>query len=265
MFRFSLDHGWRIQIINVVAGNLADQDVDVIVLALDPDLEPYDRLSWEMKHMLRGRFEFNPSDFPPLDVPAEVLSELGLKGTRLRMVHLDPFSNLADQLPDVSESSILTAFTSILQNAYTDEPETYAMPALGLNYNNWSVRLVAKLAMEGYFIVGGAKEITFCLPTEWEARIFGKTVDHLLTSGKYLAKKDLVDLTISSEPGIGNGRVSSKGQEAPDCPSCGQKMLPITYGLPTQEDFEDPSFYSGGCVIMEDNPEWGCRGCGREI
>jgi len=46
-----------------------------------------------------------------------------------------------------------------------------------------------------------------------------------------------------------------------NCPKCGNQAIPITYGLPTEEDFNDPSFYSGGCIIMPDQPEWACTDC----
>jgi hypothetical protein len=46
-----------------------------------------------------------------------------------------------------------------------------------------------------------------------------------------------------------------------NCPRCGNPALSITYGLPTEEDFNDPSFYSGGCIIMPDQPDWACPDC----
>lgn len=57
----------------------------------------------------------------------------------------------------------------------------------------------------------------------------------------------------------------TKEVEAPACPTCGQQALPITYGLPLEEDLNDPNFYSGGCIITEDQPNWACRECGIEF
>lgn len=45
------------------------------------------------------------------------------------------------------------------------------------------------------------------------------------------------------------------------CPECGGVAVPIIYGLPTAEDFNDPTFYSGGCIIMPDQPNWACPDC----
>lgn len=49
--------------------------------------------------------------------------------------------------------------------------------------------------------------------------------------------------------------------EAPNCPNCDKPALPIVYGLPREEDFNDPDFYSGGCIIMPDQPNWACLEC----
>ena len=49
------------------------------------------------------------------------------------------------------------------------------------------------------------------------------------------------------------------------CPQCSSPAIPITYGLPTQADFEDPTFYSGGCIVIEGQPNWACRECGIEF
>jgi len=47
----------------------------------------------------------------------------------------------------------------------------------------------------------------------------------------------------------------------PNCPNCGKPSLPIIYGLPTEEDFNTPNFYSGGCIIMPDQANWACPDC----
>ena len=47
----------------------------------------------------------------------------------------------------------------------------------------------------------------------------------------------------------------------PNCPNCGQPALPIVYGLPREEDVNDPNFYSGGCIIMPNQPNWACAEC----
>ena len=49
------------------------------------------------------------------------------------------------------------------------------------------------------------------------------------------------------------------------CPSCDSKnVVPIAYGLPGDEMREDAikgKIHLGGCMIMDDNPEWYCKAC----
>lgn len=49
------------------------------------------------------------------------------------------------------------------------------------------------------------------------------------------------------------------------CPQCSGPAIPITYGLPTETDFDDPTFYSGGCIVFEGQSNWACRKCGIEF
>jgi hypothetical protein len=49
------------------------------------------------------------------------------------------------------------------------------------------------------------------------------------------------------------------------CEKCKGKVLPITYGLPLEEDYNNPDFISGGCVIMEDSPTHQCVDCGSQF
>lgn len=49
------------------------------------------------------------------------------------------------------------------------------------------------------------------------------------------------------------------------CAACLVLLKPIVYGLPTEEDFNDPNFYSGGCMIMPNSPDYICPSCGAEF
>lgn len=49
------------------------------------------------------------------------------------------------------------------------------------------------------------------------------------------------------------------------CPNCGAPALAITYGLPTPQAIDDPTFYSGGCLMDVNNPNWACRECELEF
>jgi rubrerythrin len=50
-----------------------------------------------------------------------------------------------------------------------------------------------------------------------------------------------------------------------ECPVCKGKVLPIIYGLPTEEMGEkarNGEVILGGCIITEFSPSWHCPTCG---
>ncbi len=52
-----------------------------------------------------------------------------------------------------------------------------------------------------------------------------------------------------------------------DCPKCKSKnVLPFLYGYLTPEAQKETNkkFISGGCVISENNPSWGCKDCNHQ-
>ena len=51
-----------------------------------------------------------------------------------------------------------------------------------------------------------------------------------------------------------------------NCPACLGPVVPVSYGLPTQEAFNDPNFHSGGCSIeIGQGPMYFCRSCAHEL
>jgi len=49
----------------------------------------------------------------------------------------------------------------------------------------------------------------------------------------------------------------------PICPECGAEGVPIVYGMPGLDLFEDEEagrVVLGGCIIEEENPNWSCKG-----
>ncbi len=53
------------------------------------------------------------------------------------------------------------------------------------------------------------------------------------------------------------------------CPNCKSKtVVPIVYGLPTPEAFEDEKkgkLVLGGCIVGPFDPSWKCTSCGIQI
>jgi len=48
------------------------------------------------------------------------------------------------------------------------------------------------------------------------------------------------------------------------CPTCGTRMIPILYGLPSpemRESVERGEIKLGGCVVSGGDPEWWCPQC----
>jgi hypothetical protein len=49
----------------------------------------------------------------------------------------------------------------------------------------------------------------------------------------------------------------------PTCPECGAEGMPIIYGMPGPELFDDEAagqVVLGGCEVSEENPNWACKG-----
>jgi hypothetical protein len=50
------------------------------------------------------------------------------------------------------------------------------------------------------------------------------------------------------------------------CAKCFGPVIPVTYGLPTEEAVNDPNFYSGGCMIeIGQEDKYFCRNCNQEL
>lgn len=55
--------------------------------------------------------------------------------------------------------------------------------------------------------------------------------------------------------------------KTPNCATCGLPMVPIVYGFPTEETFEEAdkgNVVLGGCIIDFDDPQWACLLCKKE-
>ena len=49
------------------------------------------------------------------------------------------------------------------------------------------------------------------------------------------------------------------------CPKCHKVMSEAFYGMPTEEDFNNPKYIIMGCLIDENMLQYRCPECGYEI
>lgn len=62
--------------------------------------------------------------------------------------------------------------------------------------------------------------------------------------------------------------MTAEPSDPPTCPQCGGAPVPIVYGLPGPELFEEAErgeVALGGCVVWPDRPLWRCTACGSDI
>jgi O-acetyl-ADP-ribose deacetylase (regulator of RNase III) len=59
-----------------------------------------------------------------------------------------------------------------------------------------------------------------------------------------------------------DGGLVEVSQLLPKCPICFHPLKRIIYGMPSRETLEDQdNIYIGGCIIMGDDPDLGCKNC----
>lgn len=58
--------------------------------------------------------------------------------------------------------------------------------------------------------------------------------------------------------------MNSKAERPPNCPECGDTMVPVIYGMPDPEIVEliqQGKIRSMGCTVTPDGPKWACNTC----
>lgn len=139
--------------------------------------------------------------------------------------------------PGVAEQ-LISAYKSIFREAKDWGIKTIAIPSLGTGVYGWDFEEATGVAKQG--ILEGLREypnikkvIFSCFSAE-AAAVYKSMFFTELEFG--------LDLT-------------------PHCPKCTKPAVAITYGLPTEDDFNDPTFYTGGCIVMPGQSNWACREC----
>ena len=54
----------------------------------------------------------------------------------------------------------------------------------------------------------------------------------------------------------------------PKCPECGNKLVKIVYGFPSNKvikEADKKNIYLGGCEINDDNPKYHCYNCDKNF
>jgi O-acetyl-ADP-ribose deacetylase (regulator of RNase III) len=223
----------------VVVGNIADQKADAIVNAANDRLAPGGGVCGAI-------FEKAGPELWEEVEENEYYCEPG------KVVVTDAYGLDADIIvhavaPRVSSAGgdgylISTAYTNALIAAYRDGARSVVFPSLGTGAFGWNIKQATSWAYDGIYMgmyhCPKMREVTFCCFTEQDAAVFREVFEAEIEGGLSFG-----------EP----------------CPKCNQPALPITYGLPTPEDFADPDFYSGGCIVEPGKPSWVCRQCAIEF
>lgn len=141
-----------------------------------------------------------------------------------------PVTRAGDQL--------ISAYKSIFREAKDWGIKTIAIPSLGTGVYGWDFEEATGVAkkgiLEGLRDYPSIKKVIFSCFSAQAAEVYKSMFSTELQFG--------LDLT-------------------PHCPKCTQPAVSITYGLPNSNDFNDPSFYSGGCIVMPGKSNWACREC----
>jgi O-acetyl-ADP-ribose deacetylase (regulator of RNase III) len=225
---------------NLVVGALGDQKADAIVTAATRNLIP---LSDYYAEALEKAGPELSLDILENNYSCEVGDALVTSAFNLDadvIVHAVTPDLDADE---ANSTSLLATYANAIIMGYEEgDARTFVVPPLGLESKTQHLKGMATLAYDGLFLgIGqcpGIKEVTLCMPNEAIAPVFEHVFKTELEKGWFFG---------------------------PSCPNCGKPALPITYGLPTERDFMDPNFYSGGCIIWEESPDWACRACEAEF
>lgn len=137
-----------------------------------------------------------------------------------------------------ADEQLRNAYRAIFREARSWGIKSVAIPSLGTGVYGWNLEEATGIAKQG--ILDGLRDY----PTI-EKVIFSCFSDEAAEVYKSMFATELkFGLNLS-----------------PHCPSCSKPAVAITYGMPTGEDFNDPSFYAGGCIIMPGQSNWACRDC----
>lgn len=145
-------------------------------------------------------------------------------------IYYAPISDIYDELK--------AAYVAILREANECGAKTIAIPSLGTGVYGWDLAEATSVARAG--ILEGLRdyplvnEIIFSCFTQEAAAVYEEMFEVELEYG--------LDFRIK-------------------CPKCGEAALPISYGMPTPDAFNDPNFYAGGCLMGPGQPNWACREC----
>jgi O-acetyl-ADP-ribose deacetylase (regulator of RNase III) len=221
---------------NLVIGDLGDQKADAIVTAATEDLAPVSSYYADLFDKAGPELLSDIIDNGHACEVGEALVTEGFNLDAEVIVHAVPPQLEADE---GSRMALLATYANAVIMGYEEGGATsIVIPPLGLDEDTKDIGALATIAYDGIFLgIGqcrGIRDVTLCMPNETAATYFKQIFEAELKNGWSFG---------------------------PDCPKCGNPAVPIIYGLPSGRDFMDPNFYSGGCIIRDENPNWACRAC----
>jgi O-acetyl-ADP-ribose deacetylase (regulator of RNase III) len=225
-----------VTVFKIIVGDISQQEADAIVSPANERLTPESEVNFNIfaaagdDLALTIRDE-HPEGLAPGEV--ELTFAFGLKAKYLALA-VAPIRGI----PFGTDELLADCYKKAMVEAGDAGAKTIVFPLLGLGDFGWpeeeAVEMARKGIMEGLRQHPIFKEITFCVEAE---NVAEQLREVFATEIKY-------GLTL-----------------IPRCPKCQKEAVKIIYGLPREEDFEDPEFYSGGCIVGASNPSWACGKC----
>ena len=223
--------------IQVVRGDITELEVDAIVNAANSQLMVGGGVDYAI-HRAAGPGLKNEIDSQAKYLePGEVLLTSGYRLPTKFVIHT--VAPIWHGGKDLEFEVLISCYANSVDMALKKGLKSIAFPALGTGAFGVPVEVSAEAAVKAIaeFDLDDDFQAILCCFTEQDYEIYCSTIQRLLDE----AEQD---------------------RKLPDCGLCFWPLMPIVYGMLAPSDRDD--FIAGGCSIMPDSPQIGCKNCGWE-